>query len=185
MRDPKWKNVDSRDQLGFVRMKDVKANGRKLAAIHEPVQFINPLQRPRWASDRQRLIARILMEIAYEKEWQTAKVIAMEMAQKNDIQPTRIEARPFHGQQARRPAIHEEKPVGGLNEISALVAPAVTKSITAAENMKFHDFILRNDSYDGPFAKASFAKQPNRPICSRLPFRSAPKFMAQHRSFGS
>jgi hypothetical protein len=69
-------------------------------------------------------------------------MIAMEMAQKNNIQPTRIEACSFHGQQARRAAVHEEKPVRGLNEISALVAPTVTKSITAAENMKFHDFIL-------------------------------------------
>jgi hypothetical protein len=88
------------------------------------------------------LIARILIEVTDEKEWQAAKVIAMEMAQKNDIQSSRIKARPLHGQQARWAAVHEKKPVGGLNEISALVAPAVTKSIATAKNMKFHDSIL-------------------------------------------
>jgi hypothetical protein len=146
MRDPKWKSVDSRDQLGFVRLEDMKANWRKVAAVHEPVQFINSFLRTGRASYRQGLIARTLVEIADEKKWQTAKVIAMEVAQKNNIQPARIEARPFHGEQACRAAVHEEKPVGSLNEISALVAPAVTKCIAAAENVKFHDFIPCYDS---------------------------------------
>ena len=142
MWNPKRKDVDSRDALGFVRLENVKAHGRELAAVHEPVQFINPFGRPGWAGYRQWFITWILIEIADEKEWQTAKVIAMQMAEKNNIQSSWIEARPFHRQQARWAAVHEKKPVGRLNEISALVAPAVTKRIATAENMKFHDSIL-------------------------------------------
>ena len=123
-------------------MENVKANGRKVAAVHKPVQFINPFRCTGRASYGQWLIARILIEITDEKEWQTTKVITMQMAEKNDIQPSRIEACLFHGQQTCWTAVHEKKPVGGLNEISALVAPAVTEGIATAENMKFHDSIL-------------------------------------------
>jgi hypothetical protein len=68
-------------------------------------------------------------------------VIAMKMAEKNDIQPSRIKACPFHRQQGCRPAVHEEEPVRGFDEIATLVAAAVTERIATAENMKFHDFI--------------------------------------------
>jgi len=83
------------------------------------------------------------VQITDEKERETAKVIAMEMAEKNDIQPSRIKACPFHRQQRRRPTVHEKEPVGGVDEITTLVAAAVTERISTAENMKFHDFIQR------------------------------------------
>jgi hypothetical protein len=131
------------------------------------------------------LIARILIEITDEKEWQTAKVIAMQMAEKNDIQPSRIETCPFHRQQARWAAVHEKKPVGGLNEISALVTPAVTKSIATAKNMKFHDSIpsgIDDFLYAGYFVKAypSNVRQA-RAFSPAVPFY--PKSVGQHRSF--
>jgi len=70
-------------------------------------------------------------------------MIAMEMAEKNDIQPSRVKASSFHRQQRRRPTVHEKEPVGGFDEIATLVAAAVAERISTAENMKFHDFIQR------------------------------------------
>ena len=84
-------------------------------------------------------VPRILIQITDEKERETAKVIAMEMAEKNDIQPSRIKASPFHRQQRRWPTVHEEKPVGGLDKIATLVAAAVTERISTAEDIEFHD----------------------------------------------
>jgi hypothetical protein len=68
-------------------------------------------------------------------------VIAMEMAEKNHIQPPRIKPCPFHRQQGCRPTVHEEEPIRGFDEISTLVATAVTEGISTAKNMKFHNFI--------------------------------------------
>ncbi len=76
-----------------------------------------------------------------KKKRQTGKVIAVEMAEENDIQTARIEAGSFHGQQCCRPAIHEKEPVGSFNEITALIAPAAAEGISTAKNMKFHNCI--------------------------------------------
>ena len=85
----------------------------------------------------------MLIEITDEEERETAKVIAMEMAEKNDIQPSWIKACPFHRQQRRRPTVHQKEPVGGFDEIATLVAPAVAEGISTAENMKLHELIQR------------------------------------------
>ena len=63
------------------------------------------------------------------------------MAEKDDIQAPGIETCFFHCQQCRWPAVHEKEPIGGFDEITALVAPAITESIATAENVKFHEFI--------------------------------------------
>ena len=65
-------------------------------------------------------------------------MIAVEMAKKNRIQVSGVQACSFHSQQSCRPAIHEEVPVGGFHEIAALVAAAATERVSTTENMNFH-----------------------------------------------
>jgi hypothetical protein len=68
-------------------------------------------------------------------------VIAMDVAEKNHIQSTRIKTCPFHRQQGCRSAVHKEEPIGGFNEIATLIPTAVTESIATAKNVKLHEFI--------------------------------------------
>src|SRR5262245_54968919 len=65
----------------------------------------------------------------------------MEVAEKNDIQSSRIKACSFHHQQGCRHEVHEEEPSCGFDEICTLDTPAVTERIATAENMKFHNFL--------------------------------------------
>jgi hypothetical protein len=70
-------------------------------------------------------------------------VIAMKVAEKNDIQPPWIKTCPFHRQQGRRSTVHEEEPVGGFDEIATLIPTSVAEGIATAENVKLHEFIQR------------------------------------------
>ena len=89
------------------------------------------------------LVPRVLIKGVDEEERETAKVVAMKVAEKNDIQPPWIKAGLFHRQQRRRSTVQQEEPVGGFNEIATLVAAAVAEGIATAENMKLHELILR------------------------------------------
>jgi hypothetical protein len=106
-----------------------------------------------------------------EQERQAAEVIAVEMADKNRVQTARVVARALHGQQGRRAAVQEKKSVFGLEEISALVAPAAAKGVAATEYVKFH-----GAARCIPFALGSILEFPRRPIL-------APPGMRRYRPF--
>lgn len=65
-------------------------------------------------------------------------MVTVEMAEKNNIEAPRIEAGSFHPQQCRRPTVHEKESIGGFNEITALIAAAITESISTTDNVKLH-----------------------------------------------
>lgn len=65
-------------------------------------------------------------------------MIAVKMAKDDDIQTPRVEAGTFHREQRRWAAIQQKQSVAGFDQITALVAAAVAKSITATENMESH-----------------------------------------------
>lgn len=70
-------------------------------------------------------------------------MIAMKVAEKNNIQPSWVKACPFHRQQGRRSTVHEEEPVGSFDQIATLIPTTVTEGIATAENVKLHEFIQR------------------------------------------
>lgn len=78
------------------------------------------------------------MQILDKQEGNAAEMIAMKMAEKNGIDPRRIEPRPFHRQQRGRSAVQKENATGSFDEITALIASAATERIAAAQNVKFH-----------------------------------------------
>src|SRR5688572_19958212 len=84
------------------------------------------------------LFAIFLVEVFNKEKRQTGKVIAMQVAQENDVQPTGIKAELLHCQQRCRAAVQQEQPVRSFDQISTLITAAATKCITAAEYIKFH-----------------------------------------------
>jgi hypothetical protein len=80
----------------------------------------------------------MLVKVVAEKKRQPAVVNAVEMAQKNRVEPFGAESGAFHRQKRRRSAVEEKKPLAALHEISAVVPAAAAESVAASENMEFH-----------------------------------------------
>jgi len=105
-----------------------------------------------------------------EQERQAAEVIAVEMADKNRVQTTRVVARALHSQQGRGAAVQKKVSLIGFDEVCALVAPAAAKSVAAAEYVKFH-----GAARCIPFALGSILEFPRRPILAPPGMRRYPE----------
>jgi hypothetical protein len=78
------------------------------------------------------------VKIFDQKKRHAAEMIAVQMAQKNHIETARIDGGALHRKQRARPAVQEKQPIGGFDQISALMASATAECIAAAENVEFH-----------------------------------------------
>jgi len=143
MRHAKRKDADAPDGLFSVWLQDMKARRRQWPGVrgltkHDLEQGACPLLGAWRAGHLQRLDARIFVESIQEKKGQATEVVAVEMAQKHDIQLPRVEARPLHSEQRRGPAVQEKEPIPRIDEVAAVVSASAPEGITATEDVKFH-----------------------------------------------
>jgi len=143
VRHAKRKDADAVDDRFATGHEDVKFGRRKLARLRALAE--HPLKQTAHAlfgsfrtADVERALARMLVEVVDKEKRQAAVVVAVEVAQKNRVEPSRAEATALHRQERRRAAVEKKQLPAAFDQIAAGVSAAAAESVAAAEDVELH-----------------------------------------------
>ena len=131
--------------LAGVSFRELQGEGNRAArqfAVHRPVQRPHPLLGSARADDGQRPAPRSFVQIFEKQERQPAEMVAVQMADRHEVDLLRGDLQRLQCEQRRGPAVEQKPGVRGLHQIPALASAAVEERVARAEYRYAHDSSL-------------------------------------------
>jgi hypothetical protein len=82
----------------------------------------------------ERSMAWFVIEVLQEEKRKAGKMIAVQVTQKNNVEPQRIETGAFHRQQSCWTAVEKKEAIRGFDQVGALISTAAAKGVAATQN---------------------------------------------------